>query len=262
MTSQRKNKPLPSSRRSRTGILFVGKQVWISELSSIVFVSLLLVSLLSISFIILKNELSIRKLDRKLAALEVEKIHLSHSMDELREKNRLSSLLCKVVSRKVSVDVIHHLADLVYINSKQFGYSPELLLAVISVESRFNAKALGRYRSGNLSGALGLMQLKYPTALEVANILGMENFEPKDLFDPQINMILGTAYLTRLISQFKSFKLGLLAYNLGPGTVRSTLSKNKKLPMRYYKKVLKQYYKLQGIANRETALNLSGLDCR
>ncbi|MFP4014407.1 MAG: transglycosylase SLT domain-containing protein, partial [Chitinispirillaceae bacterium] len=246
MPSRNKNSPKPTAHRSRVGILIVGKQLWISELSSIIFVCLLLVSLFSISFLILRNELSIRKMNREIAALEIEKINLSHSMDELKERNRLSSLLCTIVSKKVSTPVIGHLADLVYLNSRQFGYSPELLLAVISVESRFDAKALGRYRSGNLSGALGLMQLKYGTALEVAQNLGIEDLKPDDLFDPEKNVVLGTAYLTRLISQFKSFKLGLLAYNLGPGTVRSTLSRKERLPLRYYRKVLKQYYRLQG----------------
>lgn len=262
MPRQRKKSPDPAAHRRLKGILIVGKQLWISELSSIVFVCLLLVSLFSISFLILRNELSIRKLDRQIAALEIEKINLSHSMDELKERNRLSSLLCNIVSKRVSTPVIRHLADLVYLNSRQFGYSPELLLAVISVESRFDAKALGRYRSGNLSGALGLMQLKYETALEVAQNLGIENLRPEDLFDPEINVVLGTAYLTRLISQFRNFKLGLLAYNLGPGTVRSTLSRKEKLPLRYYEKVLRQYYRLQGVANREAALNLGGLNCR
>jgi len=89
------------------------------------------------------------------------------------------------------------------------------------------------------------MQLKYPTALSVAKMLGIEGLKRQDLMDPETNIILGTAYLTTLISRFKSFKLGIIAYNLGPGTVRSTLSRREALPMRYYEKVLAQYYMLK-----------------
>ncbi len=250
------------SHRILPGILFVGKKVWISELTSLFIVGILLASLLSVSFHILHNEASIKNLDRQIAVLRIDKINLSHSMDELEEKRRLSSLLCMIVNGKVPADVVHHLSDLIYVNSRQFGYDPELLLAVISVESRFNIKAQGRYQSGNTSGALGLMQLKYETALEMAKILGIEGLKPVDLFNPETNLVLGTAYLTRLISQFKSFKLGLLAYNLGPGTVRSTLSRKEQLPLRYYEKVLNRYYSLQQIVNRESALNLQDLNCR
>jgi len=240
-----------SRRPRRPGVIVVGKKIWISELASIFFICFLLIALVWVSSIIFSNAIKIHNHDQKIAALKTEKIAAEHTLKELREKQRLFTLMSATVSKRVPESTIHQLTDLVYRNSRQFGYNPELLLAVIHVESRFDPRALGRYRSGNLSGALGLMQIKYETALEVAEQLGIKNLKPEDLFDPEINMILGTAYLTQLITRFRSFKLGILAYNLGPGTVRGTLSRNEQLPTRYYERVLAQYYRLREMGEGE-----------
>jgi soluble lytic murein transglycosylase len=233
----------------RPGIRFAGNKIWFSELASIMFVCALLASLLSVSFVIFKNGLAIQDLDREIAGIKAENHNAANRIEEMREMLRLVSLLDIVIGHKVQGPAVHQLAGLIYKNSVQYGYNPELLLAVIAVESRFDPGALGRYRSGTLSGALGLMQIKYETAREMANMLGMEGLKRQDLFNPEINVILGTAYLTTLITRFKSFQLGIIAYNLGPGTVRSTLSRKEALPMKYYEKVLVQYYRLKDIGD-------------
>ena len=144
------------------------------------------------------------------------------------------------------------MTDLVYSSSRQFGYDPILLLAVIHVESVFDPNALGRYRSGNLSGAMGLMQVKFETAKEMAKLLNIELKSENDLLKPEINIAVGVAYLTHLINRFQSFKLGLLAYNQGPYTIKMTLSKNEPLSINYYRKVLNSYYKLKSLADRSS----------
>jgi soluble lytic murein transglycosylase len=234
---------------SKSGKRFASKNIWVSELTSIIFVGALLVSLLSVSLVIFKNELIIHDFDRDIAKLKAENHNAASQIAEMREMLRLVSLLDIVIGHKVQGSAVRQLADLIYKNSLQYGYNPELLLAVIAVESRFDPGALGRYRSGSLSGALGLMQIKYETAREMANMLGMEGLKRQDLFNPEVNVILGTAYLTTLITRFKSFQLGIIAYNLGPGTVRSTLSRKEALPMKYYEKVLFQYYRLKEIGD-------------
>jgi len=242
-----KSEPQERAKPRRPGIAFIGSKIWISELASIIFVCMLLIALLSVSFVMLRNELTIRNFDHAIADLKAENISKANEIEALTERLRLITLLDAVVGDRVKPDALHRLAGLVLENSRLYGYNPELLLAVIAVESKFNPAALGRYRGGSLSGALGLMQIKYPTARGIAKMLGMEGLKPADLMDPETNILLGTAYLTTLISRFKSFKLGIIAYNLGPGTVRSTLSRREALPMRYYEKVLKQYYMLQKI---------------
>jgi soluble lytic murein transglycosylase-like protein len=236
----------PRHRATRLhNIAFVGSKIWVSELTSIVLVCALLAALLPVTLVILRNEFTMSALDYDIAAAKAQKINMAHELAVMREKQRLVRLLDEVAEHKISSETIYRISDLIYQNSRQFGYSPELLLAVMSVESRFDPKAMGRYRGGGLSGAIGIMQIKYETAAETAKTLGMEKITRQDLLDPEINMILGTAYLMTLITRFNSFKLGILAYNLGPGTVRGSLARNEALPMRYYEKVLKQYYRLK-----------------
>lgn len=237
-------------RKFRPGILLHGKKIWISELLSIIITAILLVSFATLSLSILNNERIQHKRTNEIASLKRENIVLKYTLEQTMEQMEIAQLLCSFAGNKIDPHTILQLTNLVHSSSKQFGYDPMLLLAVIHVESVFNPKALGRYRTGDLSGAMGLMQLKFETAREMAKKLDMKLSSESDLLKPETNVVIGVAYLTHLINRFKSFKLGLLAYNQGPQTIRNTLSKNEPLSVNYYKKVLNSYYKLQQLANR------------
>jgi soluble lytic murein transglycosylase-like protein len=83
--------------------------------------------------------------------------------------------------------------------------SPQLLHAVISVESGYDAKAVSR------AGAKGLMQLMPGTA---------QRFGVRDAFDPMQNVRGGALYLKWLLAYFDGdLKLALAGYNAGENEV-------------------------------------------
>ena len=94
-----------------------------------------------------------------------------------------------------------------------------LVAAVIQVESRFDPFAVSGV------GACGLMQLMPPTAqwlLAKENDSVNDKLRPAHLFNPVLNIELGTTYLAQLMDRFDGdLTQALIAYNAGPGVARS-----------------------------------------
>ena len=102
--------------------------------------------------------------------------------------------------------------------SKEYEVDKYLIYATIKAESNFNPEAKSS------QGAIGLMQLLYSTAEEIAPRAGIEVTE-ENIYDPDININLGTKLLSILIQKYGNNELALAAYNAGPGNVDSWINK-------------------------------------
>lgn len=234
-----------SDRKIVSWLRITKDQVWISEIALYLIAALIFAIPVFMGSVIIKNELSIRNNNRQISHVTTDNVSLEHDLQSWREKYTIAAVLDTFTRKRLEPEVIANLTEIVYKGAKKFGYDPFLVLAVINVESMFDHNAKGQYRSGEYSGAFGLMQLKEGTAQEVAIQLGIPFAGIEDLMKPEINIALGIAYLTRMINRFKSLKLGISAYNQGPGTVLNVIKNQSDLSTRYYNKVLKSYYKLK-----------------
>ena len=99
----------------------------------------------------------------------------------------------------------HEVEALVRRLAPQYAIDPQLVIALIAVESNFDPKAVSR------KNAQGLMQLVPETA---------ERFGVKQVFDPVDNVKGGLAYLRWLMAFFQGdVRLVLAAYNAGERAV-------------------------------------------
>ena len=104
---------------------------------------------------------------------------------------------------------------------REFFVSSRLINAIISAESSWDPKAESAY-------ARGLMQIS-KTALEQVNMSYNLNFSYDDMFNPDKNILAGTAYLRWLFKFFSKepeeiqLILVIMAYNWGCGNVRKWL---------------------------------------
>ena len=114
--------------------------------------------------------------------------------------------------------------------AERYSLDPELIRAIIKVESSFNPFAVSE------KGAMGLMQLMPGTA---------EEMHVREPFEASDNIMGGSRYLRKMLNLFEGdLRLGLAAYNAGPNKVL----KNRRIPKipeteQYVEKVLREYGK-------------------
>lgn len=97
------------------------------------------------------------------------------------------------------------------------GLDPYLVAGLIRQESVFEPLARSR------ANALGLMQLLPSTGKLVARKQGRGAISADQLYNPQLNIKLGVAYLANMIDKFGRVEYAAAAYNGGPGRVERWL---------------------------------------
>jgi soluble lytic murein transglycosylase-like protein len=105
------------------------------------------------------------------------------------------------------------------------GLPPGLLRALVAVESGGNAHRISP------AGAMGPAQLMPGTA---------RLLEVKDPFDPEESLDAGARYLAQLILRMGDVRLGVAAYNAGPGAVHGAVPRNGETEF-YVAKVMRRF---------------------
>ncbi|HEX7674217.1 MAG TPA: transglycosylase SLT domain-containing protein [Bdellovibrio sp.] len=101
----------------------------------------------------------------------------------------------------------------------RYGIDPVLLRSLTRQESGFNMRAL------STSNAMGLMQMIPPTAQDIAKKLGLQVSLPDDMFRPEVNIPMGSFYISQMLDQFQgNVPFALVAYNAGPYRLRSWIA--------------------------------------
>ena len=102
--------------------------------------------------------------------------------------------------------------------AKEYNVDEYLIYAIIKAESNFEPNAESH------RGAKGLMQLMYSTAEDISKRIGIELNE-ENILEPDININLGTKYISMLIQKYNNTNLALAAYNAGSGNVDGWIEK-------------------------------------
>lgn len=102
--------------------------------------------------------------------------------------------------------------------AKRHGLDPYTVAGLIRQESVFDPRAKSR------ANALGLMQLLPSTGQLVARKQGAGRITNEQLYNPKLNIQLGTAYLAEMLDKYGKIEYAAAAYNGGPGRVSKWLT--------------------------------------
>lgn len=108
--------------------------------------------------------------------------------------------------------------ELILAAAQRYSVSPALIKAVIWRESRFEPGKVGT------QGERGLMQVTEGAATDWVKAEKIETFVPTDLFDPKVNIEVGTWYLSRALSHWSAkddpVPFALAEFNAGRSRVK------------------------------------------
>jgi len=150
---------------------------------------------------------------------------------------KIKEKIRKVISeyqRRMDPQHFEKIPGMILAESKIYGYDPMFVTALIITESSFDNNARSH------RGAMGLMQILPGTGVALASEKEMEWKGSPTLYNPEINIALGTYYLNKLENRFGDLNLALEAYNHGPTRLDKYLKRGYQ-PKGYSKKVFQIY---------------------
>lgn len=183
--------------------------------------------------LLVERERELQELQKQLASSEEENFYA---------RAEVLGVASAVQASKLPAHAQRRVAAAIVREAERNGVDPMLVVAVIRAESSFNSFAVSNV------GALGLMQVMPKTGAWLMSKRG-GNLGPRhNLFDQELNIELGTAYLADLIRRFGTAEKALVAYNAGPGAARKILANDevkKRFVAGYPAKVLGEFRKLK-----------------
>lgn len=123
----------------------------------------------------------------------------------------------------------------IFIQCRKYNIDPNLVFAIIMVESTFRPDAVSD------KGAVGLMQILPSTAEYISGLYGYSYRGEDSLFDPVANVKLGTAYFAYLQRKLEDVEHALWAYNYGPSRFNAILRRNPSFIPQYVDQVMSDW---------------------
>lgn len=107
-------------------------------------------------------------------------------------------------------------------NARRHGIDPRFILAIMKQESSFRPGAKSP------AAARGLLQLVYDTALKYKDAAGIASLQPDDLYNPSVNISIGSLYMSRLKEEFGGVYEAIAAsYNAGEDNTARWLNRSR-----------------------------------
>ena len=137
-------------------------------------------------------------------------------LNDLRETRRNQA---EEFARQVARHTVKY-RDLIEKYAAYYNVDPAYVAAVILRESSYDPRAV------SYANARGLMQLMPDTGTWMAEKAGLSGYTLESLFDPEINIRLGTRYIDYLAGKFNGDPILIACgYHAGAGNVNAWLQK-------------------------------------
>jgi soluble lytic murein transglycosylase-like protein len=191
-----------------------------------------------------KNRLPLFRIIRKAAffiLIFIISFHLPNFISGLDRKGQTIKEILEILEKQptgLANVTKEELAEVIYEEAIRYKQDPKFILALISIESEFYNWAVSE------KGAKGLMQIMPYVGKSLAQELGIEWSGDRTLFNPFLNIKMGSYYLAQLIKEFNDLHLALAAYNYGPTYIKGLKERKKGIPVQYYYRVRNVYQNL------------------